>query len=46
MTYQIKEVFYSVQGEGYWSGRPAVFVRFAKCNLWSGREIDRPTAIC
>lgn len=46
MIYQIKEVFYSVQGEGYWTGRPAVFVRFANCNLWSGRETARPNALC
>lgn len=46
MTYLINEIFYSIQGEGYWSGRPAVFVRFARCNLWTGREEDRTTAIC
>lgn len=46
MTYLINEIFYSIQGEGYWSGRPAVFVRFSNCNLWSGREQDRTTSIC
>ena len=46
MTYHINEIFYSIQGEGYWTGRPAVFVRFSRCNLWTGREQDRPKAIC
>lgn len=46
MTYLINEIFYSVQGEGHWVGRPAVFVRFAKCNLWTGREKDRASAVC
>lgn len=46
MTYQVKEVFYSLQGEGARAGRPAVFCRFAGCNLWSGREEDRETATC
>lgn len=46
MTYAVKEVFYSLQGEGLHSGRPAVFLRFAGCNLWSGREADRATAVC
>lgn len=46
MTYRINEIFYSVQGEGYWTGRPAVFVRFSGCNLWTGIEADRPKAIC
>lgn len=46
MTYSIKEIFYTLQGEGANSGRPAVFCRFAGCNLWSGREEDRNTAIC
>lgn len=45
-TYRINEIFYSIQGEGYWTGRPAVFCRFSQCNLWSGREQDRATAIC
>jgi 7-carboxy-7-deazaguanine synthase len=46
MTYQVKEIFYTLQGEGANAGRPAVFCRFAGCNLWSGREQDRPNAIC
>jgi 7-carboxy-7-deazaguanine synthase (Cx14CxxC type) len=46
MTYSIKEIYYTLQGEGAQTGRPAVFVRFAGCNLWSGREADRATAIC
>jgi 7-carboxy-7-deazaguanine synthase len=46
MSYAVKEIFYSLQGEGVNSGRPAVFCRFAGCNLWSGRESDRPRAIC
>lgn len=46
MTYSVKEIFYTLQGEGLRAGRPAVFCRFAGCNLWSGREEDRPTAIC
>jgi 7-carboxy-7-deazaguanine synthase len=46
MTYQIREVFYTLQGEGAQWGRPAVFCRFAGCNLWSGREQDRATAVC
>jgi 7-carboxy-7-deazaguanine synthase len=46
MTYSVKEVFYTLQGEGLQAGRPAVFCRFAGCNLWSGREVDRRTAIC
>jgi 7-carboxy-7-deazaguanine synthase (Cx14CxxC type) len=46
MTYIIKEIFYSLQGEGIQSGRAAVFCRFSGCNLWSGREEDRSTAIC
>ena len=44
--YAVKEVFYTLQGEGANTGRPAVFCRFAACNLWSGREQDRSTAIC
>lgn len=43
---KVKEVFYTVQGEGYHSGRPAVFCRFTGCNLWSGREEDRTSAEC
>ncbi len=46
MTYSVKEIFYTLQGEGANSGRPAVFLRFAGCNLWSGREPDRESAIC
>ena len=46
MTYSAKEVFLTVQGEGGQAGRPAVFLRFAGCNLWSGLERDRPTAAC
>src|SRR5271166_7108773 len=46
MTYAIKEIFYTLQGEGAHTGRPAVFCRFAGCNLWSGREADRQSAIC
>ena len=44
--YRIKEIFYTLQGEGAQTGRPAVFCRFAGCNLWSGREVDRATAVC
>jgi 7-carboxy-7-deazaguanine synthase (Cx14CxxC type) len=46
MTYAVKEIFYTLQGEGAQAGRPAVFCRFAGCNLWSGREQDRATAVC
>ena len=46
MTYSIKEIFYTLQGEGAHAGRPAVFCRFAGCNLWTGRESDRQSAIC
>lgn len=46
MSYQIKEIFYTLQGEGANAGRPAVFCRFSGCNLWSGREQDRATAQC
>lgn len=46
MSYSIKEVFYSLQGEGFHSGRPAIFCRFSKCNLWTGREEDRADAVC
>lgn len=46
MTYSVKEIYYTLQGEGAQTGRPAVFLRFAGCNLWSGREQDRATAVC
>ena len=46
MTYAVKEIFYTLQGEGARTGRPAVFCRFAGCNLWSGRAADRTAAIC
>lgn len=46
MTYSVKEIFYTLQGEGLRAGRPAVFCRFAGCNLWTGREEDREKAIC
>ena len=46
MTYTVREIFYTLQGEGAHTGRPAVFCRFAGCNLWTGREQDRATAIC
>ncbi|HSF33195.1 MAG TPA: 7-carboxy-7-deazaguanine synthase [Candidatus Tectomicrobia bacterium] len=46
MSYAVKEIFYSLQGEGANTGRPAVFCRFSGCNLWSGREEDRDTALC
>jgi len=46
VTYSVKEIFYTLQGEGVRAGRPAVFCRFSGCNLWSGRESDRATAIC
>jgi 7-carboxy-7-deazaguanine synthase len=45
-VYTVKEIFYTLQGEGANSGRPAVFCRFAGCNLWTGREADRATAVC
>ena len=46
MAYAVKEIFYTLQGEGAQAGRPAVFCRFAGCNLWSGREEDRASAQC
>ncbi|HET6631069.1 MAG TPA: 7-carboxy-7-deazaguanine synthase [Woeseiaceae bacterium] len=46
MTYSVKEIYYTLQGEGAQAGRPAVFLRFAGCNLWSGREKDRARAVC
>ena len=45
-SYAIKEIYYTLQGEGFHTGRPAVFCRFSGCNLWSGREEDRHKAIC
>jgi 7-carboxy-7-deazaguanine synthase len=44
--YSVKEIFYTLQGEGLQTGRPAVFCRFAGCNLWTGREADREGAVC
>jgi len=46
MTYPVKEIYYTLQGEGANTGRAAVFLRFAGCNLWSGREEDRAEAVC
>ena len=46
MTYLVKEIFYTLQGEGQNAGRPAVFCRFSGCNLWTGREADRHRAVC
>lgn len=46
MTYTVREIYYTLQGEGAQTGRPAVFLRFAGCNLWSGRERDRAGAVC
>lgn len=46
MSYAVKEIFLTLQGEGMQAGRPAVFCRFAGCNLWSGREQDRGEAVC
>lgn len=45
-TYTVKEIFYTLQGEGHHAGRPAVFCRFSGCNLWTGREADRDSATC
>jgi 7-carboxy-7-deazaguanine synthase (Cx14CxxC type) len=45
-VYSIKEIFYSIQGEGIYTGRPAIFIRFTGCNLWDGKEISRSTAKC
>ena len=44
--YKVKEIYYTLQGEGHHTGRPAIFCRFSGCNLWSGREKDRSTAVC
>ena len=46
MKYSVKEIYYTLQGEGYHTGRPAVFIRFSGCNLWTGHEKDRSGAIC
>ncbi|MEO1247172.1 MAG: 7-carboxy-7-deazaguanine synthase [Pseudomonadota bacterium] len=46
MTYSVKEIYYTLQGEGAQTGQPAVFLRFAGCNLWSGRELHRSAATC
>lgn len=46
MTYTVKEIFYTLQGEGFHAGRAAVFLRFSGCNLWTGREEDRASAVC
>ena len=46
MTYSVKEIFFTLQGEGFHAGTPAVFCRFAGCNLWTGREAQRASAIC
>jgi 7-carboxy-7-deazaguanine synthase len=46
VTYTVKEIYATLQGEGYHTGRPAVLLRFAGCNLWSGREADRARAVC
>lgn len=46
MSYSVKEIFYSIQGEGFYAGRPAVFCRFSGCNLWSGKASDREKATC
>jgi 7-carboxy-7-deazaguanine synthase len=46
VTYNVKEIFYTLQGEGTHAGRPAVFCRFSNCNLWTGREKDRGRAVC
>lgn len=46
MSYTVREIFHTLQGEGVQAGRPAVFLRFAGCNLWSGREEDRADAAC
>lgn len=46
MSYKVKEIYYSLQGEGYYTGRESVFCRFSNCNLWSGLEKDRTKALC
>ena len=44
--YKIKEIYYTLQGEGFHTGRPSIFIRFSGCNLWTGLEEDRTTATC
>tara|TARA_S200000501_G_C20822862_1_gene743663 strand:+ start:94 stop:735 length:642 start_codon:yes stop_codon:yes gene_type:complete len=46
LSYFVKEIFYSIQGEGVQSGRPAIFCRFTGCNLWNGKEVERKSSIC
>ncbi len=46
VAYAVKEIYFTLQGEGFHTGRPAVFLRLAGCNLWTGREEDRATAVC
>ncbi len=46
MTYSVKEIYYTIQGEGHHTGRAAIFCRFSGCNLWSGKEVDRKKASC
>jgi 7-carboxy-7-deazaguanine synthase len=46
MPYHVNEIFKTIQGEGYWTGRAAVFCRFSRCNLWTGREADRARSVC
>ena len=46
MVYSVKEIYYTLQGEGNHTGRPAVFCRFTGCNLWTGHEKDRSDAVC
>lgn len=46
MSYLVNDIFYTIQGEGFWTGRAAVFARLSRCNLWTGREEDRASAIC
>ncbi len=46
LGYKVKEIYYTIQGEGFHTGRPAIFCRFTGCNLWSGREEDRHSAVC
>ena len=45
-TYRVKEIFYTLQGEGAQAGRPSVFCRFSKCNLWNGKEASRAQSVC